>query len=158
MARSEPTPIARALGRIPSGLYIVTSEDAGAPVGFVGSLLQQVGFEPPSVCLALAKNRGLLEILRRRGRFAVSVLDGESRGVMAAFLKRSDVSPFDKVAVVATASGLQVVSSALAWFECTVSGEHDTGDHVVLFGEVVDGSIAREGEPTIHTRKNGLSY
>ena len=32
------------------------------------------------------------------------------------------------------------------------------GDHVVIFGEVLAGGILREGDPTVHLRKNGLSY
>ena len=31
-------------------------------------------------------------------------------------------------------------------------------DHVVLFGEVSDAVILREGDPSIHLRRNGLGY
>jgi flavin reductase (DIM6/NTAB) family NADH-FMN oxidoreductase RutF len=51
-----------------------------------------------------------------------------------------------------------VLSSALAWLECALEGEHETGDHVVVFGRVTDGRLVREGEPTVHLRKNGLAY
>ncbi len=47
---------------------------------------------------------------------------------------------------------------ALAWIDCRLQGEYDAGDHVVLFGEVVDGRVVREGDPSVHLRKSGLSY
>jgi hypothetical protein len=34
----------------------------------------------------------------------------------------------------------------------------DQVDHVVVFGEVVEASLLREGEPSTHVRKNGLGY
>ena len=37
-------------------------------------------------------------------------------------------------------------------------GEHNAGDHVVVFGVVESGVRAREGEPLTHSRKNGLRY
>ena len=32
------------------------------------------------------------------------------------------------------------------------------GDHVVVFGTVEAGEKLRDGEPSIHLRKNGLAY
>ena len=160
MADTEPTPLAQALGRIPTGLYIVSTLEDGKPVGFVGSFLMQVGLEPPVVCVAVGKARGPLEALRATGRFGVSILDGESQGVMGRFFGKLEdgESPFDTLDVAQGRGGSPVLSAALAWFECRVTGEHEVGDHVVLFGEVEDGSQARAGDPSVHLRKNGLGY
>jgi flavin reductase (DIM6/NTAB) family NADH-FMN oxidoreductase RutF len=51
-----------------------------------------------------------------------------------------------------------VLEGALAWLDCRLVGEHETGDHVVVFGVVEDGATLRDGEPTTHVRRNGLSY
>ena len=40
--------------------------------------------------------------------------------------------------------------------DCRVTGEFETGDHVAVFGEVVEGRLLREGEPSTHVRKSGL--
>ena len=53
MADASPDPLAQALGRIPSGLFLVTTELGGAPLGFLGSFVMQVGFDPPTVCVAV---------------------------------------------------------------------------------------------------------
>lgn len=157
---TAPSPLAQALGRIPTGLYVVTTLAAGRPLGFVGSFLMQVGFQPPCVCLAVATGREHLAAIRAHGRFAVSVLDGASQNLMGAFFKRYEPgsSPFDTLAHQLSPGGLPVLGGALAWLECKVSGEHATGDHVVLFGTVEHGECLRSGEPAIHLRKNGLGY
>ena len=154
------SPIALALGRIPTGLYIVTTLQQGRPLGFVGSFLMQAGLEPPSVSVAIAKGREHLGAIRAHGRFAVSVLDGASQGVMGSFFKRHEPgkSPFDGLALQSSPGGLTVLSASLAWLECRVTGEHANGDHVVVFGVVEHGELLRPGDPSIHLRKDGLGY
>lgn len=160
MSGDAPTPLARALGRMPQGLYVVTTGTAEEPLGFVASLVQQVGFEPPTVCVAVAKGRDHVEAMRAAGGFTVSILDGESSGLMGPFFsKREDgSSPFDDLETAAAPSGLPVLSGALAWLDCELAGEHATGDHVVVFGRATAGELAREGDPSVHLRSNGLSY
>jgi flavin reductase (DIM6/NTAB) family NADH-FMN oxidoreductase RutF len=157
---TAPSPLAQALGRIPTGLYVVTTLADGRPLGFVGSLLMQVGFAPPSVCVAIAKGREHLVAIRARGAFAVSILDASSQGLMAPFLKRSAAgkSAFDQVEHHPSPGGLPILIGALAWFECRASGEHEGGDHVIVFGTVEHGELLRAGDPAIHLRKNGLDY
>lgn len=160
MSDAEPTPLARALGRVPTGLYVVTTLDGERPLGFVGSFLIQVGFDPPSVCVAIAHGRDHLAAIRANGRFSVSILDGESSGLMGAFFKKyeGDEGPYDQVETTAAPGGTPVLAGALAWLECEVTGEHDAGDHVVVFGRVTEGAQLREGDPAVHLRKNGLGY
>lgn len=160
MPRPELTPLARALGRIPSGVYIVSTLRSGAPVAFVGSFVQQVAFEPPTVVLAVANEREQLADLRNTGRFALSVLGAGDQALMSPFLKRlpDGATPFDGLAIARTRSGLTVLEAALAWLDCRITGERATGDHTVLFGVVEEAHLAREGEPRVHMRKNGLAY
>jgi flavin reductase (DIM6/NTAB) family NADH-FMN oxidoreductase RutF len=158
--RSSPSPLALALGRVPTGLYVVTTLRDGRPLGFVGSFLMQVGFEPPAVSIAIAKGREHLAAIRAQGRFAVSVLDGDSQRLMGAFFRRCEPgqSPFDGLEHRPSPAGLPILAGALAWFECRTSGEHESGDHVVVFGTVEHGGLLRPGDPAIHLRRNGLEY
>jgi flavin reductase (DIM6/NTAB) family NADH-FMN oxidoreductase RutF len=160
MSNLDAPPIARALGRIPTGLYIVSTLGSRGATGFVGSFVMQMGFEPPTVCVGIGKSRPQLAEVRRSGRFALSILDKQSAGLMTPFLKKlpEGTSPFDGLRVISTASGLSILADALAWIECRVSGEIATNDHVVIFGEVEEGELLREGDPSIHLRRNGLTY
>ena len=156
MATDTPSPIARALGRIPCGLYIVTTNAPEGPLGFLGSFVAQVGFEPPTVCIAVGRDRDHLAAMRASGRFALSILGTESGALMKPFFGSED--PFMEVATTTTDAGSTVLDGALAWLDCQISGEHDVGDHIVVFGEVQAASLQEEGDPKIHLRKSGLGY
>ena len=157
---SAPTPLAQALGRIPTGLYIVTTLKDEKPLGFVGSFVMQVGFEPPVMSVAIGRTREHLAAIRASGRFGISVLDAASQKLMASFFKRHEPgrSAFDHVEHHLSPSGVPVLAGALAWLDCRVTGEHATGDHVVVFGVVEHGELLRTGDPSVHLRKNGLEY
>jgi flavin reductase (DIM6/NTAB) family NADH-FMN oxidoreductase RutF len=153
--------LGRALGRIPTGLFVVATQAADGPIGFVASFLVQTGFEPPTLCLAIGRGRDHLAAIRSRGRFSVSILDESSRDVIAAFFRKypPGQGPFDQLEVAEASNGSPVLEGALAWLECRLIGEFDAGgDHIVVFGEVTDASLQREGDPHVHLRKNGLSY
>ena len=157
---SSPSPLARALGRIPSGLFILTTEEDGRSLGFLASLVMQTGFAPPTVCVAVAKDRPHLAAIRRSGRFALSILDPSNGALMTPFFKKlpEGASPFDGLSAARTAAGSLVLSDALGWIDCRLIGSHDTPDHTVVFGEAIEGKLAREADPKVHLRKNGLTY
>lgn len=157
---APPSPLAQALGRIPCGLFLVTTKgEDGAPLGFVGSFVQQVGLEPPTVCVAIGRGRAHLDAVRASGGFAISILDGDSQGLMGTFFKKRDdgSTPFDELRTIDVGHGL-AFPDALAWLDCELAGEHEVGDHVVVFGKVRAGEQHREGDPSVHLRKNGLGY
>ncbi len=158
---ADLSPIALALGRIPTGLYVVTAETDSGPLGFVGSFLTQVGFSPPMICLAIGQGRAPLPAIRASGRFAVSILDAESSRLMSPFFKKygPGESPFDHVQhALPPGGGPPILTAALAWLACSLHSEHATPDHVVVFGEVTVASLTRAGDPSVHLRKNGLGY
>jgi len=157
MPTPDHPPLALALGRIPSGLYIVTTTASEGPLGFLGSFVAQVGLEPPTVCVAVGKDRAHLTAMRASGRFALSVIDAESTGLMKPFFQ-SGGDPFEDLETAQTAAGSTVLAGALAWIDCRVTGDHELEDHVVVFGTAEEGSIQREGDSKIHLRKNGLGY
>lgn len=157
---SELSSIALALGRIPTGLYIVATRQDGRPLGFVGSFLMQVGFSPPTLCLAIGRTRSHLTALRESGRFCVSILDRQSQDQMGAFFRRYEGThgPFDHVEHADTPGGVPYLSRGLAWLDCRCEGEHDVGDHVVVFGVVEHAQLLRPGDPALHLRRDGLAY
>ena len=58
---------AAALGRIPSGLFIVSWRAADADRGMLASWVMQSGFEPPLVSVAVGTSRDLLAVVRAGG-------------------------------------------------------------------------------------------
>jgi len=160
MPDADVSPLARALGRIPTGLYVLTAPREGRPLGLVVSFVMQTAFDPPLVCVALGREREQLAAVRAAGGFALSILDAASQGVMGAFFKEhpEGESPFDRLATRPAPSGAPILTDALAWLDCELSGEHAAGDHAVVFGRVTAGEVLHAGEPSIRLRRSGLEY
>jgi len=129
-------------------------------MGFLGSFVQQVGFEPPTLVVAVGHDRAHLAAMRTTGAFAVSVLDPASKGLMAQFYKppAAGADPFGGLETLRTPAGQWALANALAWIECQVVAEQDVGDHVAVFGRATAGALNREADPLVHLRRNGLSY
>jgi len=148
--------IPAALGRIPSGLFVVAWRDGDADRCMLASWVMQAGFAPPQVSVAIAASRELLGALDRGSTFAVSVLADAQRSLLARFGKPAD-DAFAGLAVQRTATGAAVLADAAAWLDCRPTARAAHGDHVVVLAEIVAGG-GTGAEPAVHVRKNGLRY
>jgi len=148
--------VAAALGRIPSGLFVVAWRDGDADRAMLASWLMQAGFAPPLVSIAIAASRDLLAALDRGATVAVSILGESQRPLLARFGKPSD-APFADLDADRSPGGCAVLRDAAAWLECRAVTQAAHGDHVVVLAEVVSarGSTV---DPLVHVRKNGLRY
>lgn len=166
MPTSEPSGpaieagIAAALGRIPSGLFVVTWREGGADRVMLASWVMQAGFAPPSVSLAVAPNRDLLTAIDRGLPFALNILGEEQRPFLSRFGRPAGPGedPFDGLSVERTPGGNARIPGTSGWLECRGCGRVAAGDHAVVVAEVLAGDPGPAGTPLVHLRKNGLRY
>jgi flavin reductase (DIM6/NTAB) family NADH-FMN oxidoreductase RutF len=152
--------ISRALSRLPSGLFVLTAGRGDSATGMLASFAQQVGFEPPTVIVALKKGRPIEALVRSEGAFCLAVIDERSKGLMGHFARGFEPSQpaFVGIDIGHSAHGVPFPKTALGHLECRVRGiVDDWTDHVVVCGEVLAGD-ARSEPPMVHVRKNGFSY
>lgn len=148
--------IPAALGRIPSGLFVVSWRDGDADRCMLASWVMQAGFVPPQVSVAVATSRELLAALDAGAAFAVSVLADSQRSLLARFGKPA-ADAFTGLALHRTPAGVAVLADAAAWLDCRPTARAAHGDHVLVLAEVVAGG-GTGMEPAVHVRKNGLRY
>ncbi len=151
---------AKALGSVASGLFVVTAGTGDKATGLLASFVQQGGFEPPVVMVAVKKGRSVEDLIRGHGSFCVSVLHDGSKALLGHFARGFEPGEpaFGGVAHAWDETGVPYLTEALANLSCKLVGESTWSDHVVFCGEVTAGSHLGEGEPMIHVRKNGLGY
>lgn len=159
------TAIPLALGRIPSGLFIVTWREAGHDRGMLASWVMQAGFSPPMISVAVAPGRDLLAAVESGTRFVVNVLADTQRPVLARFGKPATAGedPFAGLPVHRSDCGAATLDGAAAWLECmpvtqTSGAAHERGDHVVVLARVSCAGSGGDLAPLVHLRKNGLRY
>ena len=161
MSTATETPTwAAALGRVPSGLFVLTATHGSEETGMLASWVQQCSFEPPTVSVAVRNGRYVLDWLTDGAEFAVNVLPDGEKKLVAHFGKGFEPGePAFAGVDVDRSHGVAVLPAALAYLRCRVVGRCDAGDHTLVLGQVIGGAVARpDGKPAVHTRKSGLNY
>lgn len=153
-------PLAQALGRIASGVYILTTIDLeGKPHGMMASWVMQAGFEPPMLTVAIAPERPFYKAVEQSQKLCINVVSKENTAIMKAFGKAND-APFDALETHTSAYGLHLLE-AIAVLEGECVGALAPGaDHHVLLVRLESGQMLK-GEalaPFIHLRDSGLHY
>jgi flavin reductase (DIM6/NTAB) family NADH-FMN oxidoreductase RutF len=154
--------VAVALGRIPSGLFVVAATNPdGNETAFLASWVQQAGFEPPAVSVAVGKDRPAVALMEAPGSmFTVSVIADDEKSQVGPFARGIEpgVRVLDRLPIERTNSGQAAVAGCLAWLECRTLEAGNSGDHRIVIAEVVEALGQREDAPAVHVRRNGLGY
>lgn len=152
-----------ALGRIPSGLFILTARLDDQSTGMLASWVQQVGFEPPLVSIAVRKGRFVTGWLEKQPYFCLNQLGQGQKEFLKHFGAGfpPEAEAFNGVKTHQTQGHRSIViDDALSYMECQLAHVFATGgDHDLIIARVVDGRVQHADlEPTVHLRKSGLHY
>lgn len=149
------------LGRVPSGIYILTVGTGPRATGMLASWVMQAGFEPPMVSVAVKLGRYVCDWITAGQPFVLNVA-GDSQGH---FLKHfgSGFAPgepaFEGLGLTYCPRGVPVLTEALGHLECEPVRHVDSADHRIFLANVVRGNLAQpDGKPMIHVRKSGANY
>lgn len=160
MSGSSESPWSAPLGRVPSGIFILTVHHDGRETGMLASWVQQAGFEPPMVTVAVKQGRYVADWLDAGTAFALNLVAvGETR-----FLKHfgrgfePDQPAFEGLNIERTAGNVPYLADTVGYLECRPQRHLDSGDHRIYLAEVVSGSMLNDKEPMVHVRKSGLRY
>ena len=153
--------IGTALGRIPSGLFILTAKNEHHRTGMLASWVQQVSFEPPMVSVAVAKGRYIMPLISESRHFGLCQLPQGEKVIMRKFASRCSPSedPFLGFEMInKTVTEVPILANVLSYLECELTCHLDVdGDHDLFIGTIRGGSLFK-GEPQVHLRENGFSY
>ena len=158
---SEPQKqLAAALGRIPSGLFVLTARQGEAETGMLASWGQQCSFEPPLVSVALQRGREVAAWLGVGAVFTLNILDDTQTDMIVHFGRgfAPGEPAFVGLDVDRPGGAPPVLLEALAYLECRVAARVAAGDHDLIVGRVVEGRVLGGGQPMVHVRKSGLHY
>jgi flavin reductase (DIM6/NTAB) family NADH-FMN oxidoreductase RutF len=151
---------AAALGRVPSGLFVLTARGPAGETGMLASWVQQCSFDPPQVSVALRKGRYVLDWLADGAAFGVNVIPEGEKRLVAHFGKGFEPGEpaFAGLAVERVDGSAPALGAAHAFLDCRVVGRFDAGDHLLVIGRVVAGRVQSHDRPATHVRRSGLHY
>lgn len=160
-ATTKPKPFDPVLGRVPSGIFILTIGTGSRATGMLASWVMQAGFEPPTVSVAVKLGRYVCDWLTAGEPFVLNLVGESQKEFLKHFGKgfAPDEPAFEGLNVTHCARGVPVLSDAIGHMECEPIGHVDSGDHRVFLAKVVRGKMnEKDGKPMVHVRTSGARY
>jgi flavorubredoxin/flavin reductase (DIM6/NTAB) family NADH-FMN oxidoreductase RutF len=162
MKSSMSADVARALGRVSGGLYIVTAVQGTAKSAMVASWIAQASFEPLGFTIAVAKDRAIESLMQVGDSFVLNCLGEDGfEAPMKHFLKRfpPGADRFEGVDWKPAPCGSPILADAVSYVECKVVSRMDANDHWVIYSEAIDGGVFNKDAKTAsHFRKVATYY
>ena len=135
--------IAALFHQLTAGVYVVGAAHNEKRDAFTAAWVMQVSFDPLLLALSINPENASYPLVKEARAFTVNVLKQGQLEVARRFGTRSG-REYDKLAGVGWRpgrSGAPILDDALAYFECELTMWHPAGDHELVLGRVVDGSI-----------------
>jgi flavin reductase (DIM6/NTAB) family NADH-FMN oxidoreductase RutF len=138
-AGSAPDEFRSFMSTFCTGVTVITAVGRdGRPHGLTCTSLSSVTVTPPTLMVCLDVRSGTLAAIRDSGRFAVNLLHEGGRRAAEVF---SSAVPdrFERIPWQHGKAGqLWLMEDAFAMAECQVAEAIAVGDHVAVFGEVIN--------------------
>ena len=149
------------LGRLPSGIFILTVGVGERATGMLSSWVMQAGFEPPMVSVGVKLGRYVCDWLSEGQPFVLNLV-GESQSNLLKHFGKGFEPGADVFAGLETthcARGVPILTGAVGHLECEPVSHVDSGDHRIFLAKVVRGKLHdADAQPMIHVRKSGATY
>jgi flavin reductase (DIM6/NTAB) family NADH-FMN oxidoreductase RutF len=117
------------LGRVPSGVAVVTVDAGGQRLGLTVGTLVGLSLEPPLVGFSVSRQAALHELLREAGTCAVSLLAAGQEALAEHFARGvPPIGMWEGVAI-EPGTGAPRLAGTLGWLECALRDEVAAGTH-----------------------------
>lgn len=139
----------RALGQYGTGVAVITTLSAGAPVGMTVNSFAAVSLDPPLILWAVQNTSGRAAAFIGAEHFTVNVLSAgqvEVSRIVASPAAGTDA--FSQIEWTEGLGGAPLIDGAIARFECRSHDVLPGGDHQILVGRV-ERCTVMEGEPLL---------
>jgi flavin reductase (DIM6/NTAB) family NADH-FMN oxidoreductase RutF len=144
----------RTLGKLPTGVVVVTAMDGDTPTAMVIGSFTSVSLDPALVGFFAATTSSSWQRLRTADRFAVNVLAADQEDVCRRMASKVS-DKFEGIEWTPDAHGCPLIAGTAATISCRVHSRAEAGDHEFVLGEVEDLSDNGPREPLIF---HGGSY
>ncbi len=141
-----------AMASLASGVAVVTGVDPqSGPCGMTVTSIASYSIHPPSVIVCVDESTRSYRGLTAGDHFAVNLLNQDQASVARLFASRID-DKFQQCETIAGPHGLLLIADSLATLICRRSFVAKHGDHAIVIGTVVDGTVA-DLQPLVYWRR-----
>lgn len=141
--------------KLTHGVYVIGVSSGSNDNAFTAAWVMQVSFKPLMLALGIHPDHSSCSMLLEGGTFTVNVLPSDRMDLAEHFGRPATTDKFAGIKWHRSKTGVPVLDDAMAWFECRFSHECSAGDHVLVVGRVVDGSVVHPGAEPMNYRDTG---
>ncbi len=125
----------------------------------LASWVQQAGFEPLALSVAVRKGRPIEPLIDESWHFVLNQIGTDPKPMFRHFGRGFEAGQdaFAGIEATNTPAGVVLADCANA-ISCRVHAKYESGDHWLYVGEVIDARCQDGFEPYVHVRRNGLNY
>ena len=134
------------------GVYVIGVTDKDKVNAFTAAWVMQVSYRPLLIALSVNPGHSSYKMLVDGGAFSINVLSSRQVELARHFGQPAKVNKLGGIKWHRCKSGTPVLGDAMAWFDCKYSHECPAGDHVLVFGHVVDGAVQDTGSLPMNYR------
>lgn len=149
------------LGRVPSGIFILTVGVGERATGMLSSWVMQAGFEPPTVSVGIKLGRYVCDWITAGQPFVLNLISESQSHLLKHFGKGFEpgANAFEGLEINHCARGVPILNDCVGYLECEPTGHIDSGDHRIFLAKVARGKLHNaDAKPMIHVRKSGANY
>jgi flavin reductase (DIM6/NTAB) family NADH-FMN oxidoreductase RutF len=157
----KPATFDSVLGRVPSGIFILTVGSGPRATGMLSSWVMQAGFDPPMISVGVKLGRYVCDWLTEGQPFVLNLVGDSQTDLLKHFGKGFEpgAPAFEGLAITHCARGVPLLKDAVGHLECEPVRHVDSGDHRIFLANVVRGRLNHsELAPMVHIRKSGAKY
>src|SRR5580704_14972952 len=118
----------RVLWTMPSGLYVVGSKSGDRQNLMTLNWATELSFEPKLIGIGVEHGALTHELIHEGRVFSLCMIDREDRAIVRKFVKPVDMAEF---AVTPHTTGAPILDQSVAWLDCRVTQEVETGGHTL---------------------------
>src|ERR1035438_7598819 len=135
--------LASALGRIPSGVFVLTLTRDGVETGMLASWVQQCSFRPPMISFVIQRGRPIADLLTKDAVFTLNVLEAAQTDMIAHFGKGFALTDdsFQDLDIQRDPEYGPILQEALAYLHGKVLDRIPVGDHDLFLAAVTAGRL-----------------
>lgn len=139
----------------PTGVAVVTSAIDGMRHGLTVNSLASVSLDPPRVVFSVGNNSRTLDLIRKSGVFAVTMLDISQQSVAELFAGKTgqDGDRFLGLETFSLVTGSPLLKVGRAFLDCRVAHEYAMLNSTLFVGEVVAAQNQSDVPPLVYLNR-----
>lgn len=143
----EVTEIDRVFDVQVRGVVVITTRWGKKHNGMSAAWVSRSSEQPFLAMASVWKENFSNELIKKSRIYAINYLKEGQQNVAVHFGKQSgrDVDKFVHLPYFTDKTGAPILQDCLAYLDCKVIGELDSGDHTIFLGEVLSGKIIGKG-------------